>query len=646
VALRVRLLTGSAVLLAGALAAVGAGLLARLHDLGGAPANAGIGDVLGSLGFVLAGAYLARRRRDNPIGWLLLAVGLTEELSNVTGDYGTLGHRLTNGLPITDWVLWLGAWLWLPGFAVLVTVLVQLYPDGRVTTRRAGWLLRTTTVAIAAASVALAIAPGSVRDSDTPTAVNPVGWSAGSFVLSVLSFPLLLACMVASFIGVGRRLWRAPAPLRQQLAWLGTAVVVTLLGKGLVPVEWISSGSLALIPVAVAVGVLRYRLLGIETVIRRTLLYAPLTALVALAFTGLTAGLAGLLPDGPLPNLLAAGVVVLGIAPARDVLQRGVDRLVRGPRVDPLRAVAGVGAAALSGEDAGLVQRVLESVAAALRARYVAVLGPEGEALASVGQPAGPDSRVPLRHGDRNLGCLVLAGDPDPQLVAALAPQVAIVVRAVGLNADLDAARQHAVGAALVERGRLRRDLHDGLGPSLSGVALGLEAAAARFEADPPTARTMLTRVHAEVTSAVGEVHRLLEGLRPPELSTYGLAAALRERLTVPGAGPEITIAAPVALPPLNPDVELAAFRIVCEAVTNVRKHAAAQRCDVDLHISAGQLHLRVQDDGVGIRPDAGGGVGLVSMRQRAEEVGGRFRVSEPPNGGTLVQAELPVSSP
>jgi signal transduction histidine kinase len=626
-----------------ALAVVGAFLLARLHDLGGAPQNAGIGDVLGSLGFVAAGSFLARRRPGHPIGWLLLGIGLTEEMSNVTESYGTLGHRIAGGLPLTNWVLELGAWLWLPGFAALLTLLLQIYPDGRLPTVGARRLLRLSVLAIVGAAVAVAIAPGSVRDADTPTAVNPVGWSAGSKVLGLVSGPLLLVCVLLSLLGILRRLWRASTPLRQQIAWLLTAAVVTGLAKGLVPITWVSSGSLALIPVAVAIGVVRYRLLGIETVVRRTLLYAPLTALVALAFTAITAGLTVVLPDGPLPNLLAAGVVVVGLAPVRDLLQHGVDRLVRGPRIDPLHAVAGVGAAVLSGEDAGLVDRVVESVATALRSPYVAVVTPSGELLAGCGQPLGETYRIPLRHAGQEIAELRVAGDTDVDLLAALAPQVAVVVRAAGLNADLAAARQQAVGAALVERGRLRRDLHDGLGPSLSGVALGLEAAVATVDADPETARSLLDRVGAEVTAAVAEVHRLLDGLRPPELGTYGLAAALRERLAVPGAGPQVVVDAPVALPPLHSDVELAAYRIVCEAVTNVRKHANASRCEVRVVVRSGELILAVVDDGLGIRTDAPGGVGLVSMRHRAEEVGGTLSIGPSPAGGTLVQATLPT---
>jgi signal transduction histidine kinase len=641
-----RLLVASVVTSTCLLAAAGAFLLARLHSRGGAPVNAGLGDVLGSLGFVFAGAFLARRRPRNPVGWLLLAVGVVEELSNVTGDYGTLGHRLPRPLLLTDWVLWAGSWLWLPGFAALVTLLLQLYPDGLLPGPRARWLARASLLSTICCTMAFALAPDSVRDPDTPTATNPVGWEAGAKVLLIVGGTVLALCIVASFVATGRRFWRAQAPLRQQLAWLLTATIITTLGKGLVPIDWLSSASLALIPVAVAVGVLRYRLLGIETVVRRTLLYTSLTAVVALVFTLVTAGLAAVLPDGPLPNLLAAGVIVVGITPARDLLQRAVDRLVRGPRVDPLQAVAGVGAAAVSGDDAGLVSRVLESVAIALRSEYTAVLGTDNEVIASYGHPGPSSTQVRLRYADRDLGHLVITGDRNPDLVAALAPQVAVVVRAVALNADLDATRQQAIGAALAERGRLRRDLHDGLGPSLSGVALGLEAATMQMNADPDAALDVLGRIRVEVTSAVAEVHRLLDGLRPPELVTYGLAAALRERLALPGIGPRVNVHAPAALPPLDPTVELSAYRIVCEAVTNARKHAAATYCDVTLDVVDATLRIRVTDNGRGVMAEVTGGVGLLSMRHRAEEHGGWLTLTRPDGGGTLLEAELRVDGP
>jgi signal transduction histidine kinase len=330
--------------------------------------------------------------------------------------------------------------------------------------------------------------------------------------------------------------------------------------------------------------------------------------------------------------------VVLGIAPARDALQRVVDRFVRGPRIDPMTAVA---LAAVRGEG-DLVVRVLHSVAEALAAPYAAVLQ-DGVEVASVGIRSGAGATAGLHYGETYLGELVVECR-QPALLHALAPQVAVVVHAAGLNADLDAARQQAVGAALAERGRLRRDLHDGLGPSLSGVALGLEAAAATLDSDPVSTRAVLARARDEVGTAVAEVRRLLDGLHPPELGSYGLAAALRERLLLAGAGPEVVVEAPAALPPMAPAVELAAFRIVSEAVTNARRHACARRCDVRLEVRAGVLRIAVEDDGHGIPADAAAGVGLVSMRHRAEEVGGWLKVDGSPTG-TRVEAELPVSA-
>ena len=623
---------------------LGAAIVARLQPTGGVATNDGLGDMLGSLGFTLAGAYLAYRRPGIPMGWLLLGIGLTEEVSNVAGAYGVLALREAGSWPLGNLALWVASWIWLPGGVALVTLVVLLYPEptpGRARRR----LVLAALTSMVLLTVASALSVDAMRDVDTPDVVNPFAVHGLAVALALAGLPFFVVAFVGSLVDAAVRCWRAPAPLRQQLAWLLTAALLTGLGKSLIPVAWISSSCLALIPVAIAVGVLRYHLLGIETVVRATLFYLPLTALVAVVFTLLTAGLQLLVPDGPVPSLLAAAVVVLGIAPARAALQRAVDRVVRGPRVDPLVAVAGVGQAATDDLGSDLVARVVASVEEALGDRRVAVYDDAGTLLAGR-TPDGPTTTVRLRQGDEELGRLVVPEGVDGLLLGALGSQLSVVLRAARLADELDAARQQAVGAAIEERTRLRRDLHDGLGPSLSGVALGLTAASAHLDADPATTRAILVRTEAEVRDAVTEIRRLIDGLSPRDLEVYGLAAALRERLVLPGTGPEVRLVAPAALAPMDERVELAAYRIVAEAVTNVRRHAGARHCEVVLEVRDAALHLRVCDDGRGLGAGGEAGVGLVSMRHRAEDVGGTLRVQTGPAGGTVVEAVLPTRAP
>ena len=274
-----------------------------------------------------------------------------------------------------------------------------------------------------------------------------------------------------------------------------------------------------------------------------------------------------------------------------------------------------------------------------------------------VGQETEPLLDVPLRHGGRDLGLLSIGprrNEPrvsaeDARLVAALAPHLAVVVRSSALTEELAAERERVTEATLHERDRLRRDLHDGLGPSLSGIALGLEAAAGSLDTDPATTREILARTRAEATEAVVEIRRVLDGLRPAALDRVGLARAVRETASALGMGrpgaTEFRLDVGRGLR-LTPSVEEAAFRILAESLTNVARHSSAQHCAVALNGSPSEVHLTVCDDGSGIDPRDTPGHGLESMRRRATELGGRISIAPTSPRGTLVTATLPLETP
>jgi signal transduction histidine kinase len=304
-----------------------------------------------------------------------------------------------------------------------------------------------------------------------------------------------------------------------------------------------------LIPVAVAVGVLRYGLLGIETVLRRGLVYGLLTAVVVAVYLAVTAVAGTQLDRGPLPGVVAAALVAVGLTPLRERLQVAVDRLVYGDRRDPMRAVTRLGDRVAAAGESDLLPVVLATVTDAVRAPGASLVGADGTVLAACGShtPEGTAEVVPLRVGGRELGVLQVAtrgpGEPysdgDRRLLAALAPQVAVVVRALELAEALEAERDRVVAATRQERQRLRRDLHDGLGPSLSGVGLGLQALQdARAADDQATADQLLARIRAEVTTAVGEVRRILDDLRPAVLDATRLPAAIRRHAAAVSTGP------------------------------------------------------------------------------------------------------------
>lgn len=208
----------------------------------------------------------------------------------------------------------------------------------------------------------------------------------------------------------------------------------------------------------------------------------------------------------------------------------------------------------------------------------------------------------------------------------------------------LQRSREQAVRAREEERRRLSHDLHDGLGPTLAAFALRLQRAARRVEDE--TVRADLEALRDEVRATVGEVRRLVYDLRPPALDDVGLVEAIEQAAAAYGRGegaPVILVQAEEGLPRFAAAVEVAALRIAQEALGNVVRHAGARQCEVQLRVNGG-FELEVSDDGRGIEPRVmGGGVGIASMRSRAEELGGTLALHSAPGSGTVVRACFPV---
>jgi signal transduction histidine kinase len=406
-----------------------------------------------------------------------------------------------------------------------------------------------------------------------------------------------------------------------------------------------------LVVVAVAVGVLRYRMLGIEIVLRRGLVYGVLTAVVVSVYLAVTVLLGTALESRLLPGVVAAALVAVLLAPARERLQRAVDWFIYGERRDPLRAIARLGDQVAVAGERDLLPAALISVMRAVRAPGAEVRSPGGRSIGCQGTMAATGTVLPLRVGGRDLGTLTVADrsagaydDGELQLLAALALQVAALLRALELTEALEAERDRVVSATHAERDRIRHDLHDGLGPSLSGMGLGLQALADELRIDETTpAGALLARIREEATTAVGEIRRIIDGLRPTVLDTLGLGEAIRQHAkTVSAALPvEVEIA---DLPVLAPGLEATAYRIVAESLTNTAQHAGARSAQVRVTAADGALHIRVTDDGNGIDERAAPGIGLTSMHRRARALGGTFHVTSAP-GRTTVAATLPLES-
>lgn len=270
------------------------------------------------------------------------------------------------------------------------------------------------------------------------------------------------------------------------------------------------------------------------------------------------------------------------------------------------------------------------------------------------GQPTPDPLRLPLIHRGEKVGELLLAprlgergfSAADRRLLEDLARQAGAAAHAVRLTQDLKRSRERLVATREEERRRLRRDLHDGLGPMLGGLALKLDVAEDLVEGNPARARELLRSLKDQSQEAVTDVRRLVHALRPPALDELGLVGAIREQAArYEHGGLRICVEAPELAEELPAAVEVAAYRIAQEAITNVARHAAASRCEVrlDLDEESHTLTLEVTDDGRGLPEGRRSGVGLYSMRERAAELGGVCVVEAALEAGTRVRAELPL---
>lgn len=400
------------------------------------------------------------------------------------------------------------------------------------------------------------------------------------------------------------------------------------------------------------------RLLRADTLFRRSLVYGGMTAGVVAVYALSVVLLGTVLPgEGPYAvTLLATGMAALVALPLRDRLQRGVSRLLYGDRDEPNRAIARLGRRLEASLEADTVlPMVAETVAEALRLPYAAIeLRHDGEVTVVVahGEPRGLLERIPLLHRGEEVGWLVLAprranegfGAADRELLGELARQAGAAAYAVRLTADLRRSRQQLVSAREEERRRLRRDLHDGVGPSLAGTLMKLEVARGQAASDPVAVERLLAELAEQTRQAIDDVRRVASGLRPPALDQLGLVAALRQdadRLAPPGLVTDFAADEPLAKLPAA--VEVAIYRIGVEALANVARHAHATRVDVELRLTPDALLLRVADDGRGFADGGSAGVGLSSMRERAEELGGSLEVTSMPGQGTTVTALLPL---
>jgi signal transduction histidine kinase len=426
---------------------------------------------------------------------------------------------------------------------------------------------------------------------------------------------------------------------------------------------WHPTGLVRTIPVAIAlwavyvaigIAVFRHRLYDIDRLINRTVVYGLLTAGGVGVYVAVVKGAEWLLAEGVGlgGSLVATAVIAAGFAPARDRLQRWVDRRLYGERHDPVRAMARLGKRLRDAPGGDVLTAVLQTVCETLRLPAASLLVDNVE-VAAYGQPGAASQSIPLEHEGHQVGALLVSprtgeqtlGVADRRVLEVLAAPVAVALHAVLLSQELQRSRERLVAAREEERRRLRRDLHDGLGPILTAVTLKADAARSVLATAPDRTDSLLVELRGDAKQAIGDLRRIIYDLRPAPLDELGLLGALGEQVDrFAHQGLSVTLRTPPALPVLPAAVEVAAYRICTEALTNVARHAQASRATVTVSVDDG-FCLDVQDDGTASTARVNGwrpGMGLQSMAERVAEVGGTLQAGPTPTGGR-VQARLPL---
>jgi signal transduction histidine kinase len=296
---------------------------------------------------------------------------------------------------------------------------------------------------------------------------------------------------------------------------------------------------------------------------------------------------------------------------------------------------------------------VLQGVCETLRLPSASLRVEDGVEVATFGQPGAASESIPLEHEGQRIGVLLVGvrsgedalGVADRQVLEVLAAPVAVALHAVLLSQELQRSRERLVATREEERRRLRRDLHDGLGPILTAVTLKADAARSALDTAPDRADALLVELRGDANQAIGDLRRVIYDLRPAALDELGLLGALSQQMDrFARQGLAITLDAPPALPVLPAAVEVAAYRIIAEALTNIARHAHAQHVSITVAID-GSLSVAVQDDGTASTANGDRwrpGVGLLSMAERVAEVGGTLQAGPTPAGGR-VYASLPL---
>ncbi|HEY5729272.1 MAG TPA: histidine kinase [Anaerolineales bacterium] len=567
----------------------------------------------------------------------------------------------------------------LPGVVVVLTlILFANFPDGRLVPRWTRWVVRGAFLTILLYLIRSLLYPPFIVEFSEP----------GDLSFTVLIFVLVVIGWISIFYAqVYRYRYVSTPQQRQQTKWAVYGMSASFGLQMFLAIPWLFTEVLPygfpfpswqdlssvlyslriyipILPVTLTIAVMRYRLYDIDIIINRTLVYGALTAIVVAIYI-LMVGVVGSLlhtQGNLLITLLATGLIAVLFQPLRERLQRGVNRLIYGDRDDPIEVLSRLGKqmeVALPSDQ--VLPSLVKTIAQTLKLPYVGITQ-KGRSDISFGRETENPVSFPFIFQGETTGVLLASprspsesfSSAEARLLQNLARQAGVVVRNAQLAADLQRSRQTLVTAREEERHRLRRDLHDGIGPTMAGLTLKLDVArdlvSSNLESgkkeDLEEAMQLLNELKSQTQETVQNIRHIVHTLRPPSLDVLGLVPALQAHFGQVAAPRSLNIqmtTAPQSFPRLSAAVEVAAYRIILEAVTNVINHAQAEICKVSLSFENGSLIMEIKDDGMGLPKVRKQGIGLDSMRERAEELGGRLELSSS-SYGTQVCAEIPIA--
>ena len=636
--------------------------------------------------FPVVGIVLATKRSRNPLGWLMLAIGFPFTWpGQAFARYAMVTHHpplrgaaaLALAIDSPMWVVFIG----LSGYLLL------LFPDGHLPTPRWRWFAITCGVGLTALFLFILVGPGHFeKDSEFPQLVNPLGIQA----LKPLIGPLLVLVAFAPLtvlggaVGLIWRRRRTTDPVqRQQLRWLGwaAALIATVYVSAFIPpifgfegTSWgdvfgsIAASSFILIPISTGIAVLRYRLYDIDFVIKKTVVFTLMAAVIGLVYVGLVVGVGTLVGSSRSPFLsaIAAAVVAIGFQPVRARARRLADRLVYGRRATPYEVLADfserVGETYAADDVLPRMARVVGEGIGAERAevwlrfngsdRLAAVWPSDASPSASL---SAADGSFPVEHQGQVLGSLAVvtaANDPmNPEktkLVTDLAAQTGLVLRNVRLTEDLRArlddlraAQKRLVAAQDIERKKLERNIHDGAQQQLVALAVKIRLADQLVDRDPARAHGALADLQSDASTALEDLRDLARGIYPPLLADEGLEAALTAQARRAAVPVDVDVQLETRL---APELEAALYFSCLECLQNIAKYADASRAAVKVALDVDDVFFEVTDDGKGFDPSSNGyGTGLQGIADRIGALEGTVEVRSAPGEGTTIRGRLPV---